>query len=187
MGKWEVKMEKQRDLKKRGIEALHERVKLLVECFDDLEFLSWCEESSTNELDYLDKECEDVGYDFLTLRDVFNDYPEVEDWRSRGLRSLLADIIRKDKKEGPAKKRTNWKAKAEELEKECSRLKGELLSQGSGDLRAEFDEERSAMQQEVEQLRYDFERKCERLRAENAGLQKALEKALEMLRGGVAV
>ena len=88
--KWELKLKKARDLKKQGAELLHERAKLLCECYVDQRFLDDCSQRDTNVLEVLDSEVQDLGVDFLTLKAVLDHNADVDSWVKHGFRYLLA-------------------------------------------------------------------------------------------------
>ena len=83
---WRMLMKQQQELKKKGAADLHRRVTLLIQIQNDSEFQSWCESEHVNYEDEFNRELNDVGIDFVTLRSVFNSYPNVEDWERTNVR-----------------------------------------------------------------------------------------------------
>lgn len=127
-GKWELKMSEARKLRKLGAEALHQRVSLLVDCYNDLEFRKFCEQNQINDIDYLDAELEDTAANFLTLMSVLKTYPSVEDWSKHNIRDLIAEAIELQRKPKDTAHRPSWKARALAAEEECERLRGEVVA-----------------------------------------------------------
>lgn len=123
--KWELKMNKQRELKRQGAALLFQRVKLLVECYESAEFLQWCEDNSVVDLDYLDNELADAAASFLTLKAVYSAYGKESDWTGRNVRELIAEVLEKQKRT-KVSERVSWKERCLEAEKECERLRAEL-------------------------------------------------------------
>ncbi len=126
MKKWESKMNEQREMKKKGAAVLYHRVKLLVECYDDKQFLAWCDESRIDALDYLDRELEDTVSDFLSLRAVYEQFGKEEDWQRLGVRAMIAEVLDCSRKDREVIKRGAWKDRAIAAEKECERLRAEI-------------------------------------------------------------
>lgn len=123
--KWEMKMNEAKKLRKKGAELLFKRVSLLIECYLDAEFLAWCEENRTNEIDFLDNELEDTACDFLTLKAVMEAFPTVESWRKHNLRDMIADCLVATKKEKRPATRPTLREIIADLKAECERLRGE--------------------------------------------------------------
>lgn len=126
--KWEQKMKEARALRKQGSELLYDRVSLLVACYEDEEFRSWCAASEINDMTYLDDELSDVAATFLTLRAVLEAYPDRESWTKHNIRDLIDEAIDATKPEKLAHSRKSWKAIAAELQAECERLRAEVAS-----------------------------------------------------------
>lgn len=129
--KWESDLERQRLLKRQGIELLHERIKLLCHVYDDVDFRSWCDASGVIDLDYLDAELSDVAVSFLTLRAVLLQHPSVDDWKGGNIRQMIAEVLESQK---PKRERTevvSWKERALAAEKEIERLQFELQKRDS--------------------------------------------------------
>lgn len=124
---WRVLMKDQRDMRKKGIALLYERVKLLVAIYEDAEFVAYCADAGFNELDQMDAELSDIGVSFLTLKAVLNQYPRVEEWQGGNIREMIAAVIDSQKTER-ARQVPSWKERALAAEKECERLHGEVES-----------------------------------------------------------
>ena len=90
--KWEMKMHEARALRKQGLSVLHQRVKLLVACSQDAEFLAWCDDTSTDAQEYLDNEVADTCTDFTTLALVLKHVPRADQWKNRNLRELVLEV-----------------------------------------------------------------------------------------------
>lgn len=129
--KWELKLHEAREMRKRGSELLFDRVSLLVACYDDDAFRSWCSETETNEVDYLDAELNDTAATFMTLKAVLHQYPVREEWVKHNIRDLIAQVLaeqaEKTKRERENPKPT-WKERALAAEAECERLRAELAN-----------------------------------------------------------
>lgn len=123
--KWEMKMNEQRDLRRQGITLLFQRVKLLIEVYNDAAFRGWCEQNKVVELDYLDAELSDVAACFLTLKSVMESYPNESDWQSKNIRELMAEAIESQKTDRQGAERISWKERCLAAEKECERLRAE--------------------------------------------------------------
>lgn len=126
--KWEVLMHEQRELRKKGAELLHQRVALLVACYNDMEFRRWCEHSGRNDIDILDEELSDVAINFLTAKAVLDAFPDAETWRARNVRHMIAEVIECGRRDTRSSERISWKDRCIAAEKECERLRGELAS-----------------------------------------------------------
>lgn len=124
---WEQKMHQQRKLRKKGSELLFDRVRLLIECYEDKGYREWHRENGTDEIEYLDEELSDVAASFQTLRAVYEAYPDRESWVKHNIRDLMAEAIAKSRQ---PKERTkpSWKAKCMDLQKENEQLRAELAS-----------------------------------------------------------
>ncbi len=125
---WRTALDQQRKLKARGAELLWDRVKLLVQCYDDEDFRAWVFDQGSNELDYLDEELSDVAASFLTLAAVLKQYPNKEDWVRHNIRELIALVLdaERDKRKAEADPRISWKERALAAEREIERLKAEV-------------------------------------------------------------
>lgn len=126
--KWELSMNEQRELRKQGAELLHQRVTLLVACYDDMVFRRWCEDGGKNDIDVLDEELSDVAINFLTAKAVLDAFPDAETWRVRNVRHMIAEVIESSRKSATTGERISWKDRCLAAEKECERLRGELAS-----------------------------------------------------------
>lgn len=126
--KWELKMHEQRGLKKQGAALLHRRITLLVECYEDAEFDAWCEAHNTAQLDFLDSELSDVACDFLTLKAVLVEYPDIESWSKHNIRDMIAQVMESEKKPRSGSERISWKERCLAAEKELERLRTELTA-----------------------------------------------------------
>lgn len=124
--KWELKMGRQRELRKKGAELLFERVQLLVQCYDDPEFRSFCEQNSIVDLDYMDNELEDTAANFLTLRAVYEAYPTALEWKKHNIRDLIAEVLASTKKTREPGQKQSWKERALAAEKMCEQLRAEI-------------------------------------------------------------
>lgn len=124
--KWELSMNRQRELKRRGIELLHERVKLLCDIYDDADFHAWCEANGMIDLDVLDAELADVACDFMTLKAVFVAHPNHEDWTGGDIRQMIAHAIEAMRPKRERSEVVSWKQRCLAAEKEIERLMMEL-------------------------------------------------------------
>tara|TARA_R100000808_G_scaffold19939_1_gene43201 strand:- start:2681 stop:3139 length:459 start_codon:yes stop_codon:yes gene_type:complete len=115
-------MKQQQELKRKGAADLHRRVVLLIQIQNDSEFQAWCESEHVNYENEFDHELEDVGIDYVTLRSVFNSYPNVEDWERTNVRELVAQVVHRQSKSRQSTDRISWKDRAKELEMELKRV-----------------------------------------------------------------
>ena len=122
---WRMLMKQQQELKKKGAADLHRRVALLIQIQNDSEFQAWCESEHLNHEDEFDRELNDVGIDYVTLRAVFNSYPNVEDWERTNVRELVAQVVHRQSKSRQSTDRISWKDRAKELEMELKRVVAE--------------------------------------------------------------
>lgn len=82
------------EMKKRGREAIYERIGLLVSVFDDREF-----RADNNDLDdikaseILDGYLEDTALSFLEARAVFLTFPKFSQWQGKTLRDLYESSL----------------------------------------------------------------------------------------------
>lgn len=119
-------MEEQRNLREKGSQMLHKRVKLLIEIEHDPEFIARCVDEKVNHLDELDAEVAEINASYLTLKAVMDHYPKEADWVKR-LSSLIAEIKESQKrKRGVDPDRISWKERCLAAEKECERLRADL-------------------------------------------------------------
>lgn len=125
---WKVALSEARTLKKKGIEMLYDRVKLLVDVFNDAAFIAQCEEDGTEPFDILDDALSDIGHGFRTMKAVMNEYPNKTDWVRHDLRNLMAMAVEKHRKASDPKDRVDWKALAERYKAECEVLRNEIES-----------------------------------------------------------
>jgi len=123
---WSQLMSEQRQLKKQGISLLYQRIKLLIECYNNKGFLSHCVERGVNDIDVLDSELEDIAVGFLTMKAVFESYPKEEDWQRHSIRDLIAEVLNSQKRERDKSDKLSWKERALAAERECERLRAEL-------------------------------------------------------------
>jgi len=124
---WKVKMNEQRAMRKKGTSLLFHRIGLLVACYSDPAFIEDCEERGVNDLDILDAELDDTACGFSTLRTVLEKYPKEADWQRHNIRDMIAEILDSQKKER-IKTVPSWKERCLAAEKECERLRAELVS-----------------------------------------------------------
>lgn len=76
-------------LKKKGREALHERVSLLVSVFNDREFRDAHSSFSDFQLaEILDAYLEDTAVDFLEAKAILDVFPNLRDWEGKKIREL---------------------------------------------------------------------------------------------------
>lgn len=126
---WKEQLERQRDMKKRGIKLLFQRVRLLAEVYESQEFRDWCLKEGLRDTEFLDSELSDVGLNFLTLRAVLEQFPKESHWINADLRKLVASVIEDQKKErklSGGRETQSWKKRCLEAEAECERLRAEL-------------------------------------------------------------
>lgn len=120
-------MEEQRKLRQRGLEMLHERVTILVRCYDDSDFRDWCATQDMDVYDFLDSELSDTAATFLTMKAVLDEYPRKEDWVKHNIRDLIAMAIESQRKtDAKSSERISWKERALAAEKECEKLRFEI-------------------------------------------------------------
>lgn len=131
--KWEMKLASNRNLRKQSSSLLYDRVKLLVDVYNDMEFRRWCSDNHADELDYMDSEIDDTGIGFLTWMAVLEAHPNQEEWLRQNVRVLAAEAMDADREKKKAailedgrKERVEWKARAMTAEAECERLRGEV-------------------------------------------------------------
>lgn len=128
--KWQDRLDSQREMKRRGLKLLYQRVKLLVEIYDDESFHKWCESEGVTDIEFLDSELSDVGMDFMTLRAVFDAYPREAHWINGDIRQMVATVVEqskeKRKKERGERETISWKDRCLRAEEECERLRGEV-------------------------------------------------------------
>lgn len=127
--KWEMRMHKARELRKKGSELLFDRVTLLVSCYVDDEFRAFHASNGTNELDFLDDELNDTAASFLTLKAVLDSYPAKDEWVKHNIRDLIALVLEAEaesRKRPSEDKRVSWKERALAAEAECERLRGQV-------------------------------------------------------------
>jgi len=130
---WRAQLKEARDLKKKGIGLLFQRVEQLVSVHDDPEFRQWCADGDKDVYDELDREVDDTATDFITLRAVYDAFPNADDWTKRGLPELIAECMKKQKAERKPREVQGWKERALSAEKrvlaleaENERLRGEV-------------------------------------------------------------
>lgn len=126
--KWQLKMEDQRSLKRKGIKLLYQRIQLLCAIYDDDDFSAYCFDINKEPLDVLDAELDDVQVDFLTLRSVLLAFPEETFWEKGNFREMVASVLEAQKKDKQkdSKERMSWKQRALKAEAEVCRLKREI-------------------------------------------------------------
>lgn len=81
------------ELKASGIERLHERVKLLVEVFEDHDFRTDINGDDFAMSAALDKYVDDCALSFLELRSVLQSFPDPDEWKKTSLRQLYANAV----------------------------------------------------------------------------------------------
>ena len=91
--KWEIKMNKQREMKRDGAGLLFDRMQLLIECYNDPEFKTWCQQNNDSRVDFLNRELEDVGQEFLHMKTLTDRFPNREDWVGTSVRKMTAQVI----------------------------------------------------------------------------------------------
>ena len=119
---WKLQLKEQRELRSQGALLIRQRVGLLITIGDDKDFQDWCESNGKNSLDELDAELDDVGFDFLTLKAVYEQVTSEEAWRKTSLRLLVAEVLGATKRER-TKESISWKERCLSAEKECERLR----------------------------------------------------------------
>lgn len=129
---WKDRLESQRDLRKRGLKLLYQRVKILCEVYEDEAFRDWCLKESIRDTEFLDGELSDVGMNFETLQSVLDAYPREVEWINADMRVLVASVMESQKKERKAsdgsRETISWKERCLEAEAECERLRAEVAS-----------------------------------------------------------
>lgn len=119
---WKLQLKEQRDLRSQGALLIRKRVGLLIAIYDDLEFGEFCESNGKNSLDELDAELDDVGFDFLTLKAVYEQVTSEDAWKKTSLRLLVAEVLGKQNRER-TKETVSWKERCLAAEKESERLR----------------------------------------------------------------
>lgn len=123
---WKLKIDAQRKLKRKGALLIRERVGLLIEIEQDEEFFAFCNENASSTIEELDKELDDVGFDFLTMKKVYETITDPKQWERTSLRMLVAEVLGK-KKIDRTKEGISWKERALKSEKECERLRADNM------------------------------------------------------------
>lgn len=82
-------------LKTSGLTGLHQRMRLLVDVFEDASFREDIGGDDYEIANALDKYVDDCVLTFLELRTVLQAFPSEADWQKANLRQLLADATAK--------------------------------------------------------------------------------------------
>ena len=162
------KLAKARELRAAATQHHYDRVKLLVEVFDDRDWrvhVNALDDLKAGEA--LDCEVSDLGFEFLQLRAVYQRFPNVTDWQQDLLVTLYQTVL--DEKTRPErsavrKRRVITKAEHKVVEEKAHRLECQVRQ-----LRP--------LQSEVESLRERLEQAQQRiyeLEAELAAAQEQL-------------
>ena len=109
--KWEIKMNKQRELKKEGAGLLYDRMQLLIECYKDERFKDWCRDNNDTRVDYLNRELSDIGHEFLYLKTLVDNFPSREDWTSKSVQYMAAAVKVKEQEERRKQREIDEKAR----------------------------------------------------------------------------
>lgn len=123
---WRTQLKEARELKTKGICLLHQRVKQLIAVHDDHDFRQWCADGDKDIYDELDREVDDTATDFLTLRAVYDAFPNADDWTKRGLPELIAECMKQQQSERKPRENHGWKERALAAEKRVSILEAEV-------------------------------------------------------------
>lgn len=175
---WTQKLARNKELVRKGAAALWERARLLVEVYEDAEFLSDCRQHRTNPEDRLDSELSDTGYwTFAAIRKVFKAYPKRKQWEDRAPVKLLADILTAEAEERRRQQAEDDKpiTRNRVSQKDLETVQNQLaVSKAREDsIREELSRQTQTHRSELEMLQEENEQ----LREENAELQRKLERA----------
>jgi len=127
------KLERADDLRRKGATLLWERVKLLVEVFDDDDWRQHVGLVYEKDLAaVLDEKVDDTGFDFLQVYYLFKHFPEKEQWATGNLLIMFDDMRAELAGEDPHKpKRTVHRvtnAQYEDAMREIEALKKQLAT-----------------------------------------------------------
>lgn len=161
--KWEMKLKKVDDLIARSNASLFDRVKLLVDVYNDPEFMAH-HKGDIDAAEYmLDSKLGDYAMSFMQARCLFNRFPQRAHWIGNPIRKMLAEAMDADRSErkerevpstrkGPVprkdhdevvKQREAAVNRVDSLQDETSRLRDEI---------AKLREENAVLRGKVEEL-----------------------------------
>jgi hypothetical protein len=123
---WRTKLNLARDLKKRGIQLLFERMTVLAQVHDDPEFRAWCAAENRDLYNELDHDVDDTAATFMTLKAVLDHFPNREDWQTKGLPTMIAEIQVKQRAERKPRETVSHKQRADDAEKLVEQLQDEV-------------------------------------------------------------
>ena len=153
------------EIKATGLTQLHQRVRLLVEVFEDQVFRADIGGDDYALATALDAYVDDCALTFLELRSVMQAYPEATQWERAKLRSLYTDATAKER---PAKDDEEKPARRTATVKELDELSLKLKD-------AEF--VGKTLTEEVSELRQENRR----LLAENARMEGRISELERMI------
>lgn len=113
--KWEIKMNKQRELKKEGAGLLFDRMQLLIECYNDERFKEWCRDNNDTRVEYLNRELSDIGQEFLHLKTLVDHFPKRDQWTAKSVREMTAAVMVAQQEERRKQREIAEKAKPPKL------------------------------------------------------------------------
>lgn len=90
---WKLKLEKARELVGKSNAGLYDRVKLLVEVYEDPDFLDFHDNVYDKAEAELDKALGDYGICFLDAMDIMKHFPKKAEWKGGNLREMLAEAV----------------------------------------------------------------------------------------------
>lgn len=91
--KWEQLLQKSKELRGKSNGLLFDRAKLLVEVWNDGEYLAFHKGDLAKAEDYLDAEVGDYGLCFFDLKAMLESFPKRAQWEKANLRELLAQAL----------------------------------------------------------------------------------------------
>jgi DNA repair exonuclease SbcCD ATPase subunit len=145
--KWEMKLKKVDDLIARSNASLYDRVKLLVEIWEDKDFLAHHDGDIDKAEAMLDTKLGDYGIGFFEAQAILKHFPQRPHWVGNSIRAMLAKALeaeeasRKEAKspvtrKGPVPRKEHQEI-VQQLEQSKKRVDG--LQDETGRLRAEIE------------------------------------------------
>jgi len=130
---WTMKMAEVDELISHDAGSLYDRVKLLIEIYEDSEFRAHCKARQEDPHTILDDKVGDTVSDFVTLTEVMERFPAKKQWEGNRLQKMIAEIretdrLRRAEIAGKSNgQRTSWKEEYEALKKRYEALEIENL------------------------------------------------------------
>jgi DNA repair exonuclease SbcCD ATPase subunit len=97
--KWEMKLKKVDDLIAQSNASLFDRVKLLIEIWDDVDFLAHVDGSVDKAELLLDAKLGDYGIGFFEARSLMKHFPKRPHWVGTPIRQMLAEALEVERSE----------------------------------------------------------------------------------------